>query len=406
MLKGRKRALSLFTLLVPFLAPFFLSSPALSQELTINPQGEIKYGALELHPGVRVEGTADSNIFLDRRRKRNDYILQTSLSGGLALPFQRSRLAAEFVYDIYEFDRASREDHQDKTVDSTLDLVYNRFDSRSHFRWFDTEDPSSSEQQSATGPRTPRVEITVQEELNLNLTPKLVFRAFEGSWIKHRYERSGNDRLNRNEYRFGQEIGYQALPKSYFTLNYGYSVINYTQRTATDFDSDSDSYFVGVGMRFDPRAKLTGRFRGGFEKKLFKAFDNDEIFFIETNLSYRASARTTFNLLVSRNFGETASSGRFTSERTDGTIGVVQRIGEKIELSARYRYLYERFPENPPSQPVLREDNLWNATVEGTYRFRRWLLVGLRYEHETKNSSENNNDYNVNRGTVFLQAKF
>ncbi len=406
MLKGKKSALSLLTVLFAFLAPLFLSSGALSQELTLNPQGEIKYGALELHPGLRVEGTADSNIFLDRTRKRSDYILKVSPSGGIALPFGRSRFAAEFVYDIYEFDRSSREDHQDKTVDSALDLVFNRFDSRSHFRWFDTEDPSTSEQQSVTGPRTPRTQLTVEEDLNINLTPKFVYRFFEGSWNKHRFDRSTNDRLNRNEYRFGQEFGYQALPKSYLTLNYGYSVINYTDRTRTDIDSDSDSYFLGAGMRFEPRAKLTGRFRAGFEKKLFEAFDNDEIFFVETNLSYRPLARTTLVLLINRNFGETASSGRYTSERTDGTIGIVQGIWEKIELSALYRRLYERFPKSLPSQPRLREDNLWNVTLEGSYRFRRWLLMGLRYEHETKNSSENENDYDVNRGTVFLQAKF
>ena len=54
---------------------------------TINPEGEIRFGPIEVHPSLGYELTYDDNIFKERNGRADDFIQKLTPSLGLRLPF-------------------------------------------------------------------------------------------------------------------------------------------------------------------------------------------------------------------------------------------------------------------------------------------------------------------------------
>ncbi|MFQ5914749.1 MAG: hypothetical protein ACE5JS_16400, partial [Nitrospinota bacterium] len=68
-----------------------LTALAQGRGFQINPEGEIRYNALEIHPGLIYELTYDDNIFKEKSSEEDDLINKVIPSLGLRLPFAGAR---------------------------------------------------------------------------------------------------------------------------------------------------------------------------------------------------------------------------------------------------------------------------------------------------------------------------
>lgn len=366
----------------------------------------LRLGALELHPGFEVKYSHDSNVFLTRGDEKSDDIMRYIPSINLSLPFgSASNLGGSFKYEVRDFDRFDAEDAEthSTTANMNLERIFGSFYSRTNGSWDKSDDPSSSETQSTTGPRTPRTAGKISTALGYGgYEENKVHLEANGSAARDHYERALNDRLNKWDYRLGGIGEYKFTEKTAIRLDYGFIRTDFIQRVASDQRDDSKAQFVRGGLAFTPGALVTGHATFGAE---FREFDNTlsltdtrdrdtSSFSADVDLTWQARPeRTTINVRFTAGLEPASSPGQFGFRkfRVDGTLTQgLFFISDQLELGVNPSWERNEFLRSE------RSDTLRTVKVSLTYKAKSELFpwfVGAEYEYGRKNSNEDTNDY-------------
>ena len=384
----------------------------------------LRLGALELHPGFEFSYSHDNNIFLTRDQEKSDDIYRYTPSIRLTLPFgSASSASASYKYEIKDYQDFDTEDAFNQTTNASLNLerIIGSFYSRSTGSWEKTNDPSSSETQSATGAQTPRTNGKASTALGYGgYEENKVHLEAKGGFSRDQYERALNDRLNKYDYRAEGLGEYKFTEKTAIRLEYGFIRTDFTTRTASDQRDDSRAHYVRGGLAFTPGALITGHATFGAE---FREFDksltltdtsNRDItgFSSDVDLTWEARPeRTTVNLRFAAGLEPASSPGQFgyRKYRVDGTLTQgLFFISDQLEMGVNSSWERNDFLSKG-SIDTSRKDTTVTAKVSLTYRAKSevfpWFVTG-EYEYGRKNSNEDTNDYSHNVVMVKVGLQF
>ncbi|MEE8109877.1 MAG: outer membrane beta-barrel protein, partial [bacterium] len=166
----------------------------------LTPEGEMRFGALELHPGLAYQLTYDDNIFKERTDKVDDLISKITPSISLRLPLAGRRHEINLYSEarFFAFEDRHNENHQDYLGKGDFIFRFGRVAELNTGASFETtQDPSSSEQQSVTGARTPRTQLRGSAKGTWFISPKTRL-SLSGDYIEDRFRQPARDRLEKN----------------------------------------------------------------------------------------------------------------------------------------------------------------------------------------------------------------
>ena len=372
--------------------------------LRVNPGGEIRFGALEIHPGLEYRFIYDDNIFKDRSGKVDDLINQVTPSIGFKLPLGGRRHEINLYSEarFWAFEDRDNENHQDYFGrGNALFRLGDRFELTGSGSFEKTEDPSTSELQSTTGARTPRTNLIGSGGVVWKVSPKTRL-SIGGRFTQDRYKQPSNDRLEKDGIGGSVEAFYLLLPKTSIVFSYRFNATDFVNRPATDSNDDSSTHTVLGGVEFDPTAKLSGRISVGATMREFEAIGrrNETAISVATDLTWRPLARSTLGFQFRREFADASQSGETVITRTTANGSVQQALTRKFGIDASFNAVLDEFL-NSPTQRV---DITYTAATGVEYRLSRWLNFGVAYEFEKKDSDADVNDYTQSQGIFKIQA--
>lgn len=378
------------------------STHAQAQEKLLQFGQGLTLGPIVLHPGLRTELLYDDNIFLRDDRRVYDLITKLSpLVNFELLPraamAARLRWRVDYTPTMYFFSRNGGEDFNSHIVHTNL-LYDGSYGLRVALdeQYVITSEPSSSEQQSATGQaRTPRRQNDLGLKVGYSVNPKVDLE-FDALLTNHLFERDFNANLNRTEYTIGATSFYRFLPKTSALLAYSVKRTDFTELLPTEPDKDNVAHNVSLGLRFDPTAKVRGSLKVGYTTKVFDAatLSGEQAISTATQLLWAATQRTQVDLNVSRDIIESSTVGANSLTATRAELGLEQRLVIEA-LSASIRGSYER----DDFHGIDRNDDIWRTSFTVRYAPLRWLSLSGGYEFGKKLSTFNDpvTHYRVNR---------
>lgn len=371
---------------------FFLlvSLPAHAQQEEEKPK--IKIGQLEIHPTLTVEGIYDDNIFLTNGSEEDDFITITSPGFVALYPFGNHSIDVSYLADLAAFSDHEKENYQNHlaNVGAKLDFAFLYAEVRNVYN--DTTDTSSSAEQANLDPRTRNVNNTTTAQIGYRISEKTKAQ-FNFSYYTIYYDKASNERLERDEAKYGGDLYYKILPKTSIVLGFVHSVNQFKQLAKTDPQDDSTAYEYNIGLSFDPDAKLTGEVRVGYENRDFEIVNDTDNFVASAGLTWFATPKFTARLIGVRSI-ENSSSGTDEYIKSNViSVGATNYFTDRLYGSFDFTYSFDDYNTS-------REDELLTEVVEAGYDLTAYLKAYVKYERKDNDSTLNTNDYEDNRVTV------
>ncbi|MFC1491681.1 outer membrane beta-barrel protein [Nitrospinota bacterium] len=400
-------------LIIPILFAVFVSFPSvvLAQD---KEAPRFRLGGLEIHPEIEVSVENDSNIFLTKSGTKDDTIYRYVPEINLKVPFgAESSLEGGFKYEIIDFDSYDGEDTENKTATAALNLE--RIDgivySRTNGTWENTSDPSSSEQQSTTGARTPRTKGEVDSKLGYGGydDSRFLVEANLGATTE-RYNRDSNRRLENDRFRTGAMVEIKYSKKTSLRFEYDFEKTEYDNRTVSDQRDDNKDHAFRAGLSFSPSALISGHATFGAEVRRFDdslsttdTRDRDqESFSADVDLTWEARpSRTTVNVVFAAGIENATSPGQFGYNKwnVDGTLTQgLMFINDNLEASLNVSFEQNSFLRSN------REDDTFKfgADIKYTAPNKRYpWFAAFNFDIKKKSTNENKSSVEY-RDNIFL----
>ena len=213
------------------------------------------------------------------------------------------------------------------------------------------------------------------------------------------YDEAEFDYLERDDLGFDLHAFYNYSEKTSLFLEYKKVFIEYDSNTP--YDSDSDFYYLG--MTWDSTEKMSFLGKVGLQEKQYdnSVFDEFSGFSFEFQSVYRYSEKTKLTLDVYRQNEETDILSASDRVMLGSAIGYDQEITDKLSWGFRVRYELSEYRQFRGLED--REDDRILATPRVNYLFTDWLMAGLGYSYERRNSNYDVFDYYSN--TFFADLK-
>lgn len=366
-------------------------------------QGNMKVGAIEVHPRIKVAEEYDDNIFWEPDNEKEDWI--TILTPGIRfnLPFNGKRhlLSLDYYADIAWFNKFSDQNYQNHYITGLLDLNFPEWyvDLKDKFSP-KTSDRAETEFTDRVERRDNRFTSLLGREFN-----KLAFElGYENFWID--YDPIEQDELDRMD-NIGTLVGYvQVLPKTKALLEYNYADIGYYNS-----DSRDGSYNqVRIGLKGSPTDKMTLIGKVGYQDRNYSHSGEPDWNHISAYLDL--VERFTERIMLHLNYA-------LTAEESTYRINNFYKIN-RIRAELRYRiftkftiYLGGSFgkhdyPETTTegNQTDKRNDDLWEAHGGLRYDIKDWLFTEIEYNYRERDSNLDLLDYDDNKISLRIAGEF
>ncbi len=233
-------------------------------------------GPVKIEPGFKLEQQYDDNLFTTRSSsaKNDDFI--TIYTPSLIPKFRLGdhKFEASYKVDIKRYVDFTSENTENQTIGGMMDLNFPRgteVDLR--VEYLDTDDPSSTEQETITGPRTARTEFDAELKAVYPTGPrtKLEIRA---DTTRFRFDEATRANLERDTIGTGASWAFELYTKISALAEYDFETVDFLVDTAPGGNEDTTSHEVKVGLRFDPGAKLVGKITGGYQVAPFETLES------------------------------------------------------------------------------------------------------------------------------------
>ncbi len=198
---------------------------------------------------------------------------------------------------------------------------------------------------------------------------------------------------------------YKYSPKTDFFVEYRLIDVSY------DYDigqvRDNTNHFVYAGINWDTTEKTALRLKAGYQKK---NYDNDRADNLNSNpdglalegeLDYQFTVKTKVAVKLSHKIEETDSSVALNKKVLAASLFYNQQFSERRKGACSMGV------ENADYDQIIATDRnedrfVFRPGIE--YFFRDWLMGGLTYTYDTRNSTDDFFDYNTNR--IMLSLNF
>lgn len=187
-------------------------------------------------------------------------------------------------------------------------------------------------------------------------------------------------------------------------VEYMYSNVNYKYND--EHNSDGSTLALGVEGKIAP--KVTGMAKATYAMRDYTHHLSgysayEDLFGYDLSLEYRPTGRNVIRLSGVRKFEEsTYVNNRYFA---DTLISLYFSHQLSNRLKAAVTLSYENMDyEHANNQGVKRSDDLYGVRPEVTYQVNKWLSAGAWYQLRSRHSNTYENEYNSNKGGLFLKA--
>jgi hypothetical protein len=405
--------------LVLFAAGMFIYSPSAWAdansflETLAAAKGNIKVGDLRIHPGLEVQEGFESNIYNVSEHEKYDYI--NTITPGLLLSLgTKHEFKAGYALDINSYHEHPREDFTDQVGKAGVRLnfpvgVWLTFDDK----YEKTKDPRPEERQLRASHWTNDMDMGVgylfpAEKLSLEAS-------YLQSYLK--YDQNANEVLNKRNDLFGATLYYRFFPKTSAFIQYEYGRNDFIDSTDESTDKDSKAHAANVGLKWDATARLSGTLKSGMKRMEYDnrvdpngdKYNEKDLWSVSGALQYKVSKRTSIDLTLNRSLNDTAYGGDGDSTYSgasyyidsSGTIGLNQKLAQKISLSLDVGYKDHKY-NSLETDKRGRQDYIVDAGGEVTFEVLRTVAVSLEYKYSDADS--NDEDREERHDDVYLRV--
>ena len=361
-------------------------------------RADIRYQNFTLLPGLDLQETFRSNVFMTQSDKKSDYVTTVTPSMGLKYLFGQSSFDLGYKVGFVNFAKYSANNYQDHRANALLHLVA---PGGLEFTLGDNFTKSVLERMQL---------MTHQEPFHQNLLNAAAAYSFADRWkIEAKYNR---DDLALDESRdrgadytnnlVGTSLYYRFLPRMSGLVEYDYAVKDFTY----DHVADHKDKLAYLGVAFDPVGKLKGTFKVGYDWKEFDTAvagrDNSPRSWIMAGkLVDDFDARTSLTLDAFRALADDTLVANASYVYTATALTLQHLFTTKIGSSATISYQEREYLDNQ-TEPVTgqlkkRHDEIWSGGVAGFYNIQKWLQARLEYQYLDDKSNFDKYSYIDNR---------
>ena len=394
---------------------------AVPAQLQAQEGGRISFGNLTVIPGVEIQGVYDDNIYKGngkeyadpvttrQEKKESDWINHVKPSLGLSYVFpERGNIylgyRGDFAFytDNYNNDWKNNQGLLDVNYLAPGGLILGINDM--YGRW---EDPLGSAEQYAIGRVTKRWTNDLKTRLGYQIMSN--FRAFVYyNNSKQEYKDILDYSQDYTENEFGAGLETRFLPKTWAFIRYHYGERGYDTlgpgETTDAYNSDYTWNRVSAGLTWDPGAKLSGEVNVGYQMLEYDneytssakttAREDKNTWTAATSVNYQPTATTDLSLYISRAVRNSASDSNEWFTDTGIGFNFRQKLLTKFSLIGGLSYSKNEY-NIPVGNP--REDDNYGANIGLNYAIQEWLVAGVGYSYNRKDSNEELNDYTDNQ---------
>ena len=385
---------------------------------------EIKWGRIEVHPGLALTAKYNDNVFLEADKvfddgtsegREEDLILSESPSlqlirrkeGGDFFGFQFNYVGIdEHFIDLQEQDIFKH----DLFGNFSLGNPAGAWELKIGARHFITRDPISSEFGSNFNPRVDRKETHATGDLDWQLAQTLRldlithFKRSQFSDIQFQFETS--DTID-----IGSGVYWQYSPLTLFEIKYKYQLINYLNVSTINFDARTNT--VQAGMEWKPNSAWRILVLPGVNNVKFEgiAGQNRSDFVFEAEVEFIPSKLTRLTLYGFRRIKNATFDDIQTFDKTGGGMTLYRQLALKWFAEIQSRFEVNDYDVAAPD-PIhgntmrFRIDELLLVQATLTYKIQQWWQVRAMYRFVNNWSNFDTRDYRNHVGSLTLSFKF
>ncbi len=210
--------------------------------------------------------------------------------------------------------------------------------------------------------------------------------------------------LTRNRVNAGVQGFWNISAKTNAFVEYIYSNVNYEHNSF----NNSNGHAFGVGIDGKIASKITGTAKATYvmrdyttDSTGYSSHEQMPGYFVA--LTWQPTERDTVRLSGERKFEETTyTNNRYFADTLVSLYGA-HKLSNK--LTAGLTLAYENMDyDRANAAGVKRNDDLYTVRPELSYQFKEWLSAGAWYQWRTRASNTANNDYDSNKGGIFVKA--
>jgi hypothetical protein len=361
-------------------------------------------------PLFAIQQTYDDNIFLTNDDTESDLVTKVSTGFVVDPPLAKHKFNLSYYGDLYFFATHDGENTYNHTLDSFVELNFNRtiFSFANIFRYYserlDSEDVN----------RIPRVQDHLQADFSLNLnklTLTLIYLyklenyktdtsigTFQGQSLTYKD-------LERDEYVGEIETAFKLWPKTSLLMSSAYGTIKHD----TNKKSDSDSFKVLMGLRGQLSAKCTVEAKIGYQNQDYEDFSNDfENVIFTGSLVEQFTVRDTLNLNFSRTTNDTIYLDNAYYENILVSTNFKHSFTDGISGDINLSYQLNSYPmeTTEADKTAKREDSIWSGGIGISCQLFKMFTANFKYEYKTRKSNFATFDYQNNLITIGLSGSF
>ncbi|NQT32759.1 MAG: outer membrane beta-barrel protein [Candidatus Omnitrophica bacterium] len=370
--------------------------------------GNAYAGAPWVKPYVSYTEIYDDNIYLGHKDREEDFISSVTPGITVEIPFKKHRFMTDYNCNIQYFKTYHKENNYNHTVESEVELNFNKWHVvfNNKFRYF--SDRSGSED---TG-RIPRNQNQTGAHLTIDFDKMDLTGGFRYLWDYYRTTRpigsfqgkSLNYKdLNRSQYVGELEAALKLWPKTSLLLFTDLGGIVHK----TGKKSDSVYFDIMTGLRGHPLPKLTAEALIGFRGQDYENYNNDfysVVFqgslieeFTPHDVLRFDFLRTTNDTIYQNNVYYVSTFFGFTYNHS---------FTKRILATVDAYYQRDSYPSFADNQDNKRGDNLWGSGCLLSYALPKWFTVELGYKFLARDSNFSDYKYTDNRITLGLKAEY
>ena len=367
-------------------------------------QGNIHYGALQLHPVAAYKQTYDTNVFLGPRgQEEMDWISDYLVGIAAKTPIIPSRAedfiaAGEYHANFLNFMRFDKNDRVDHTAHVAL---RGNFDNGIGLKFTEdflkTQDPANNEFSGL------QKRIWNQMDGRANYTHDKITIETAYTVIMNRYIKEHD--FSNDDHMVSAIVYYNLSAKTRLLNEFNVGRILYYNSS-----TNSNSYYIQdrIGAEGKIAPKLTGTAKFGFRAQEYARDNAKDLAQLVAfgNLKYELSERTNLNL-----YGESRPEESTYTPNNYYTSNIVGFKGEhlltnRIALEGGIFWAYDLYPEvtTEGDSTGKRRDTLCGANVGVKYELRKWWLLNAGYLAKQRDSRFHN--FNYNDQQVSLRTSF
>ncbi len=219
---------------------------------------------------------------------------------------------------------------------------------------------------------------------------------------RQRYLNNGQDFRDFNQWRLTGLFVYNLGSKTQLFFEPSYEKRDYLRSSNAalpELDNDTMHYLIGASWDFT--AKTSGVFKIGYYDRNYDAsrYEDGNGLALSADITWKPKTYSEVNLLLSRDINDATQSLATNYVATIARLTWTHQLPrfKTLELGIRY--------ENDDYN-VQRDDDVYNLNVGLTQSLSRRVSLGIRYDHDFRDSNLSGNNFRDNRVTIGLRYVF